>query len=93
MPTIDKGEVGVQIYPYWTLVLEEGRWSTPCPGHYPVERELVLILHKAGYAWGPVSMGLKNLAPTGAWTPDHPVCSMLLYQIQNPGHLSMCVYM
>jgi hypothetical protein len=42
---------------------------------YPRERDPVLIIQEAGWAPGPVSMGVENLVLTGIQSPDRPACS------------------
>jgi hypothetical protein len=36
----------------------------PCPGHATPGKDLVPIVHEAGWALGPVWTGTENLAPT-----------------------------
>jgi hypothetical protein len=39
---------------------------------FPQERALVPIVQEAGWAPGPVWMGVENRAPTGIRSLDHP---------------------
>jgi hypothetical protein len=58
--------VDVYLYPYRTSVLDEGGWSLCF-----LEGETVPIVEKAGWAPGPVGMGVvkrKSLAPTDVCT-------------------------
>ena len=46
-----------------TLALEGGGWSMPSPGHFTLGKDPVPIVQEAGWAPGPVWMGVENLTP------------------------------
>jgi hypothetical protein len=46
---------------------------------YPLERDLLPIVHEDGRAPGSVWTGAENLAPTGARSPDRPARRKSLY--------------
>jgi hypothetical protein len=50
------------------------------PGKDPVP-----IVQEAGWAPGPVWIGVENLAPTGIRSPDLPARSESLYRLRYPG--------
>jgi hypothetical protein len=64
----------------------EARWwvdnTKPRP-FYLLERELVIIVQEAGWAFGPVWTGVENLAPSG---PDRPARSQSLYRRSYRAH-------
>jgi hypothetical protein len=45
----------------------------------PQERDLVCIVHEAGWAPGLAWVDVENFAPSGIQSPDHPACSELLH--------------
>jgi hypothetical protein len=67
-----------------TSVLDSGGWSTPRPG-------LVLIVHEAGWAPGPVWTGAEKISPpTGIRPPDRPTRSESRYtDYAVPAHSDM----
>jgi hypothetical protein len=82
-----RGGVEVQLYSFnlgarWGWVVNAMPWPL-----YPQERDPVPIVQEAGWAPGQVWMGEEYLAPTSIQSPDHPVCSKLLYQLRYPGPL------
>ena len=48
-------------------------------------KDPVPIVHKAGWAPGPVWTDAENLAPTGIRSPDRPSRSQSLYRLSYPG--------
>jgi len=52
---------------------------------YTWEGDAVSIVQEAGWASGPVSKGVKNLAPIRIQPPDRPVCSQSLHPLCSPG--------
>jgi hypothetical protein len=48
-----------------TSALDEGGWSTSCPGRFTPRKDPVLIVWDAGWAPGPVWKVTENLAPLG----------------------------
>jgi hypothetical protein len=60
-------------------------WPLFIPG-----KDLVPIVQKAGWAPGPIWTDAENVAPIGIWSPDHPACSELLYQLSYPAHTILC---
>ena len=70
-----------------TLVLERGRWSLPCSGHFTPRNWAPLPnVQEAGWTWWSISMGMENLAFNGVWTQNCPARSKSLYQQNYPGH-------
>ena len=49
-------------------------------------KDLVPIVHEAGWGPGPVWTGAENLAPTGIRSPDRPARSQSLYRMSYPAH-------
>ena len=60
-------------------------WSTPRPGHFNSEKDLVLIVQDAGWTSGSVSTGAENLAATGIRSPDRPARNESLYRLSYRG--------
>ena len=50
----------------------------------PPGKDQVPIVKKAGFAPGPVRMGVENFVSTGIRSPDRPASSELLYQLRSP---------
>jgi len=64
----------------------EGRWGvsvTPRP-HLTPGKDPVFIVQEAGWASGPVWIGVENLAPTGIRSPDRPARRQSLYRLSYP---------
>jgi hypothetical protein len=57
------------------------------PGKDPVP-----IVQEAGWAPGPVWTDVENLALTRNRSPDRPVCSLLLYRLRYPAHITVLRY-
>jgi len=62
----------------------DGQRHTPA-ALYPRQRDPVSILQEAGWAPGPVWMGVENLAPTGIRSPDRPDRGESLYRLSYIG--------
>ena len=58
---------------------------TPRPLFTP-GKDPVPIVHKAGWAPGPVWTGAENIAPTGIRSPERPARSHSLYRLRYPAH-------
>jgi len=60
------------------------------PAAFTPGKDPVPILQQAGWAPGPVCIGVENLAPTGIRSPNLPARSESLYQLRypDPVHLS-----
>ena len=59
---------------------------------HPQERDPVPIVQEAGWASGPVWMGVENLAPTGIRSPDPPALYIYIYN-QFLGEFFLCEFM
>ena len=51
-------------------------------------KDPVLIVQEAGWAPGPVWLGVENIAPTGIRSPDRPAHSQSLYRLRCLAHIS-----
>jgi hypothetical protein len=54
--------VDVQFYSFFNLGTRWGKWSTPYPGHFFLEKDPVNFEQEPGWAPGPVWTGAENLA-------------------------------
>ena len=52
-----------------------GGWSTPRSGRFTPENDLVPLVHKAGWALGPIWMSAEYVVATGIRFPDRPARS------------------
>ena len=59
------------------------------PAAFTPEKDPVPIVQEAGWATGPVLIGVENLAPTGIRSPDCPVRSKSLYRLHYPSPFSV----
>jgi hypothetical protein len=50
-------------------------------------KDLISLIHEAGWVPGPVWTGSENLAPTGIRSPDRPAHSQSLYRLRYPAHI------
>ena len=57
-----------------TLVQDDGGWSTPCPSHFTTGKDLVPIVHEAGWALGSIWTGAENLDPPPPTRIQSPGC-------------------
>lgn len=65
---------------FLTSMLDKSRSGTPHPRpFYPQERDLVPIVHEAGWARGSIWKGAKNLVSTAIRSPNRPARSESLY--------------
>jgi hypothetical protein len=55
------------------------------PATFTPRKELVPIVQEAGWAPGPVWMGVENLAPTRIRSLDRPAHNESLYRLSYPG--------
>jgi len=56
----------------------------PCPNHFITGKDSIPIVHKAGWATGPVWKGMENFNLTGTRSPEHPAPSKSLYWLCSP---------
>ena len=55
------------------------------PAAFTPGKDPVPIVQEAGWAPGPIWIGVENLAPTGIRSPDRPARSESLYRLRYPG--------
>ena len=65
--------------------LDGGGWPTKRPGRFTPRKDSVTVVQEAGWAPGPVSTGVKNVATTGIRSPNSPASSELLYRLSYRG--------
>lgn len=53
-----------------TLALERHGWLASCPGQCTTGKDPVLTVQQAGWALGPVWMGIENCDRTGIQSPN-----------------------
>ena len=71
-----------------TTALEGSKDTTSRPGRsLPQGKDPIPIVQEAGWAPGPVSTGVENIAPTGIRSPDHPARSQSLYRLSYQVHV------
>ena len=68
--------------------------ATPRP-FYPLERDTVPIIYKAGWVPVPVWAGAENFAPTGIRSGDRPARTESLYRLRyaDPQQRHLLVYL
>jgi hypothetical protein len=65
--------------PFRDVGTRRGVWSASRPDRFTPGKDPVPTVQKAGWAPEPVWTCVKNLAPTGIRSPDHPAHSQVLY--------------
>jgi hypothetical protein len=67
-----------------TLVLDEGGWSMPCPGHFTPGKEPSIHCTGGWVTPGLVWTGAQNLTPTRIQSPECVARSKILYWLCYP---------
>ena len=79
-----KGNRGIALL-FFNLHARWGGWTTPRPGRFTPQKDLIPIAKEAGWVPGRVWTGAENLAPTGIRSSDRPAHREPLNRLSYPG--------